>query len=142
MGAMRYVKDGIKAAKLVMQHTKHTFLVGDQASVFAISMGLPGPTNLSSPESTQKWIKWKEEEHCQPNFRKNVRPVNNCGPYHLKVLPSDVNLVRTCSRGALLSGSFDIGLHNHDTISMAVIDKVSFDFLKVIKELFLSLNFL
>ncbi|KAH9616481.1 hypothetical protein KSS87_021955, partial [Heliosperma pusillum] len=46
VAAMRYVKDGIKAAQLVMQYTEHTLLVGEQASVFAISMGLPGPTNL------------------------------------------------------------------------------------------------
>lgn len=122
VGSMRYVKDGIKAAKLVMQHTKHTFLVGDQASSFAISMGLPGPTDLSSPESTQKWIKWKEE-HCQPNFRKDVMPVKTCGPYHLKNLLLNSNLAGTCLGGPRLSGSSHIGLHNHDTISMAVIDE-------------------
>lgn len=58
--AMRYVKDGIRAAKLVMDYTEHTLLVGEQASTFAISMGLPGPTNLSSPESLEKWNKWKK----------------------------------------------------------------------------------
>ncbi|RZC74443.1 hypothetical protein C5167_049918 [Papaver somniferum] len=120
VGSMRYVKDGIKAAKLVMQHTKHTFLVGDQASAFAISMGLPGPTDL---KSTQKWIKWKEEEHCQPNFRKDVMPVKTCGPYHLKNLLLNSNLAGTCLGGPRLSSSSHIGLHNHDTISMAVIDE-------------------
>jgi N4-(beta-N-acetylglucosaminyl)-L-asparaginase len=59
VAAMRYVKDGIKAARLVMQHTEHTLLVGEKASEFAISMGLPGPTNLSSSESIEKWTKWK-----------------------------------------------------------------------------------
>jgi N4-(beta-N-acetylglucosaminyl)-L-asparaginase len=57
VAAMRYVKDGIKAAKLVMEHSKHTLLVGEKATAFAISMGLPGPTNLSSPESIEKWEK-------------------------------------------------------------------------------------
>ncbi|OVA04677.1 Peptidase T2 [Macleaya cordata] len=124
VGAMRYVKDGIKAAKLVMQHTTHTLLVGEQASVFAISMGLSGPTNLSSPDSTEKWIKWKEER-CQPNFRKNVLPVNSCGPYHPKDLPSAVDLMAgTCSGGVHTSSSSHIGVHNHDTISMAVIDEM------------------
>ncbi|MCL7036511.1 hypothetical protein MKW94_002647 [Papaver nudicaule] len=123
VGSMRYVKDGIKAAKLVMQHTRHTFLVGDQASAFAICMGLPGPTDLSSPESKQKWIKWKEEEHCQPNFRKDVIPVKTCGPYHLKNLLSHSNLEGTCLGEPRLSGSSHIGLHNHNTISMAVIDE-------------------
>lgn len=126
VAAMRYVKDGIRAARLVMQHTKHTLLVGEQASVFALSMGLPGPTNLSSSESMEKWSKWKEN-HCQPNFWKNVLSVNSCSPYH----PRDsLDLTEgTCSKAKLMetieSRSSLVGLHNHDTIAMAVIDKVS-----------------
>ncbi|KAK8598818.1 hypothetical protein V6N13_076764 [Hibiscus sabdariffa] len=125
VAAMRYVKDGIKAAKLVMQHTKHTMLVGDRASVFAISMGLPGPTNLSSSESMEKWKKWKEN-HCQPNFRKNVAPVDSCGPYEPK--DSMGHNVGICSAGSSMgivdSRTSLVGPHNHDTISMAVIDKM------------------
>lgn len=121
VAAMRYVKDGIRAAKLVMQHTQHTLLVGEKASTFAISMGLPGPTNLSSPESTEKWKKWKENG-CQPNFWKNVLPSNSCGPYHPKHLQSSLD--RTCARGNLGSNpsTSHISLQNHDTISMAVVD--------------------
>ncbi|WCJ36445.1 small G protein family protein / RhoGAP family protein [Euphorbia peplus] len=125
VAAMRYVKDGIRAAKLVMQHTQHTLLAGEQASVFAISMGLSGPTNLSSPESIQKWTKWKEID-CQPNFRKNIVPTNGCGPYHPK---STMNINEgECSKIDLMSPveprSALIGPGNHDTISMAVIDKM------------------
>ncbi|PON51048.1 Peptidase T2, asparaginase [Parasponia andersonii] len=125
VAAMRYVKDGIKAARLVMQYTGHTLLVGEKASVFAISMGLPGPTNLSSTESIEKWTKWKQN-HCQPNFWKNVVPVNSCGPYHGK----DFAKLRhkTCSGASVLesmgSSLPQIGVNNHDTISMAVIDKL------------------
>ncbi|GAB4858834.1 hypothetical protein Ancab_010312 [Ancistrocladus abbreviatus] len=125
VAAMRYVKDGIRAARLVMQHTEHTLIVGEKASVFAISMGLPGPTNLSSPESLDKWIKWKENQ-CQPNFRKNVLPSKGCGPYHPKrnddfrqVMCSTADPVETSA-----SRSSDINRHNHDTIAMAVIDKM------------------
>lgn len=125
VGAMRFVKDGIRAAKLVMQHTQHTMLVGDQASAFAISMGLPGPSNLSSSESMDKWIKWKEN-HCQPNFRKNVLHSNSCGPYHIK---DSMDLGNTCSINNLMhnygSVTSHVDRHNHDTISMAVFDRVS-----------------
>lgn len=125
VAAMRYVKDGIRAARLVMQHTQHTLLVGEQASAFAISMGLPGPTNLSSSESVGKWSKWKENQ-CQPNFWKNVLPVNSCGPYH-PVESFELTEV-TCSKAKLMetieSRSSLVGPHNHDTISMAVIDKM------------------
>ncbi|XP_030532871.1 probable isoaspartyl peptidase/L-asparaginase 3 isoform X4 [Rhodamnia argentea] len=123
VAAMKYVKDGIKAAKLVMQHTQHTLLVGEPASAFAISMGLPGPTNLSSPESINKWTKWKEDL-CQPNFRKNVLSVDSCGPYH----PKDT--ANSCAQanpvGTIESSPARVGLHSHDTIAMAVIDKMGF----------------
>ncbi|XP_042504470.1 probable isoaspartyl peptidase/L-asparaginase 3 [Macadamia integrifolia] len=127
VAAMRYVKDGIRAAKLVMQHTQHTLLVGEKASDFAISMGLPGPTNLSSPDSVEKWNKWKMNG-CQPNFWKNVVPVNSCGPYQPKDVSSVVELAKgTCSMRNHLeappSNSHHTSLHNHDTISMATIDK-------------------
>ncbi|XP_016473606.2 putative isoaspartyl peptidase/L-asparaginase 3 [Nicotiana tabacum] len=122
VAAMRYVPEGIKAAKLVLEYTKHTMLVGDQASAFAISMGLPGPINLSSVESTEKWMKWKEN-YCQPNFWKNVTPGDNCGPYH----PNGPSIGRCLMANELQPnefGSVNVGLHSHDTISMAVIDQV------------------
>lgn len=123
VAAMRYVKDGIRAAKLVIQYTEHTLLVGEQASRFAISMGLPGPTNLSSSESIEKWTKWKDN-HCQPNFRKDVIPEYGCGPYR----PKEMSLTETlCSKTSLhgtATKSSHVSFHNHDTISMAVIDKV------------------
>lgn len=53
VGALRSVKGAIQAAKLVMEHTEHTLLVGSQASAFALSLGLPGPTNLSTDSSLQ-----------------------------------------------------------------------------------------
>ncbi|KAF9603161.1 hypothetical protein IFM89_034494 [Coptis chinensis] len=144
VAAMRYVKDGIRAAKLVMRHTKHTLLVGEKASAFAISMGLPGPTNLSSPESIEKWIKWKDNG-CEPNYWKNVLPANSCGPYHPKDPPSSVegacsmgsgpyhpkdlssSVEGACSMGSkdpIASSSPHISHKNHDTISMAVIDQM------------------
>ncbi|XP_057475735.1 probable isoaspartyl peptidase/L-asparaginase 3 isoform X1 [Actinidia eriantha] len=125
VAAMRYVKDGIRAARLVMQHTEHTMLVGEQASIFAISMGLAGPTNLSSTESLEKWMKWKKND-CQPNFRKHVLPIDSCGPYHPK---GTVDLIRNKCLMAnqvetITRRSDHVGIDNHDTISMAVIDKM------------------
>ncbi|KAL5744225.1 hypothetical protein ACOSP7_027075 [Xanthoceras sorbifolium] len=125
VAAMRYVKDAIRAARLVMQHTEHTLLVGEKASAFAIAMGLPGPTNLSSSESMEKWTKWKEKG-CRPNFWKNVVPQNGCGPYQPK---SNMELSEgECFSGNLMGvagpRSSHISLHNHDTISMAVIDQM------------------
>lgn len=125
VAAMRYVPVGIRAARLVMQYTKHTMLVGEQASAFAISMGLPGPLNLSSADSVQKWIKWKQNK-CQPNFRKNVLSVDTCGPYH-PMGNEEFGGKTTCSFSKIVApnepGSF-IDYNNHDTIAMAAIDRV------------------
>ncbi|KAJ0042678.1 hypothetical protein Pint_18055 [Pistacia integerrima] len=125
VAAMRYVKDGIRAARLVMEHTKHTLLVGEKASAFAIAMGLPGPSNLSSTESIETWNKWKENG-CQPNFWKNVIPLNGCGPYHPKSANgfSEGGYSKANLMGVIESRSSHFGLHSHDTISMAVIDKM------------------
>ena len=134
-----YVKDGIRAARLVMEHTKHTLLVGEQASAFALSMGLPGPTNLSSSESIAKWSKWKENS-CQPNFWKNVVPANDCGPYN----PRDsLDLIEgTCSKDVetVEPRSSLVGLHSHDTIAMAAIDKVSWCTIRVPFIIFIAFN--
>uniref|UniRef100_A0ACD5UU96 Uncharacterized protein n=1 Tax=Avena sativa TaxID=4498 RepID=A0ACD5UU96_AVESA len=132
VAAMRYVKDGIKAAKLVMEHTGHTLLVGEKATAFAISMGLAGPTNLSSTESIEKWSNWRQN-HCQPNFWKNVVPAGNCGPYYpINVNPDHrtVGEIQGWLQSDNLLEPTDshlksvINCHNHDTISMAVIDKM------------------
>ncbi|XP_057857551.1 probable isoaspartyl peptidase/L-asparaginase 3 isoform X2 [Cryptomeria japonica] len=134
VASMQFVKGAIRAAKLVSEYTQHTLLVGNRASTFALSMGLPGPTNLSSPESLEKWAKWKQN-NCEPNFRKNVIPVNGCGPYRPVIGVSDLQKnyyacdnKETIDRGSILAnantGSEHISRHNHDTISMAVIDKL------------------
>ncbi|CAN1798801.1 Probable isoaspartyl peptidase/L-asparaginase 3, partial [Linum perenne] len=125
VGAMRYVTDGIRAAKLVMEYSKHTFLVGEKASVFAISMGLQGPTNLSSSDSIEKWNAWRDNG-CQPNFRDNVLPANGCGPYHAKdsIDKQRVECSKPISTEVIQPRSSLVGRHNHDTISMAVIDRL------------------
>lgn len=53
VGALQSVKGAIQAARLVMDHTEHTLLVGSRASTFALSLGISGPTNLSTKESLQ-----------------------------------------------------------------------------------------
>lgn len=125
VAAMRYVPDGIQAARLVMQYTKHTMLVGDQASAFAISMGLPGPMNLSSKDSIEQWIKWKENK-CQPNFRKNVFPADTCGPYNPMGNGESTGKM-TCLLPKVVETDEPVSFvdrKNHDTIAMAVIDRM------------------
>lgn len=81
VAGLRRIKNAISVARAVMNYTKHTILVGDLATQFAIDMGFQ-QEDLHSVESMSKWIDWFKN-NCQPNFRKNVMPdsSSSCGPY-------------------------------------------------------------
>jgi len=113
VGDLRHVKDAIKAARLVMEHTQHTLLAGDMASQFAIQMGLESH-NLTTAHSEDIFFDWKKK-NCQPNYYRNVVPqsTTSCGPY--SPAPSLEDPPR--------KSSDDIRADNHDTISMLVIDQ-------------------
>jgi N4-(beta-N-acetylglucosaminyl)-L-asparaginase len=71
MGAvadLRKVKQVAAVAWSVMNHTKHSFIVGNQATEFALKMGFQKhslKTELST-KMHQDWLK----ANCQPNFWK------------------------------------------------------------------------
>lgn len=84
------MKDAAAAARLVLERTQHTLLAGDQATRFALEMGLSaGPANLSTPESAAQHRTWLEA-NCQPNYRRNVSPdpEKYCGPYRVSDTPT------------------------------------------------------
>lgn len=112
VGALRRIKDAISVARKVMEHSQHTFLVGDQATQFAVSMGFE-EESLATEHSKKMWEDWKGNK-CQPNYRKNVvpDPTTSCGPY--RPLPKRAS--PTSSQAPLADAS------NHDTIGMVVID--------------------
>ncbi len=68
VGALRRVRSAISVARRVMERTKHTLLVGSQATRFAVQMGFPEQT-LSTKASQAKWHDWLLKS-CQPNFWK------------------------------------------------------------------------
>lgn len=67
VGALRRVKHVISVARQVLEHTKHSMLVGELATQFAVEMGFKQET-LTTPTSKYLWKKWRNENHCQPNF--------------------------------------------------------------------------
>lgn len=67
VGALRRVKNAISVARHVLEHTKHSFLVGDQATQFAVQMGFQ-EESLTTLDSKKVWMKWHNEDYCQPNF--------------------------------------------------------------------------
>lgn len=48
VGGLRRVKHAALAAKMVLQHTAHSLLVGDAATAFALEMGIPGTSHDSA----------------------------------------------------------------------------------------------
>lgn len=110
---LREIKDASKVARMVLEYTEHTILVGEAATEFAVSMGFQ-KSNLSSEQSIQMWKEWKSR-NCQPNFWKNVYPdpKEDCGPYK----PKPVNQRNPSAR-------YDINQSNHDTIGVVAIDSL------------------
>ncbi|XP_020893431.1 N(4)-(Beta-N-acetylglucosaminyl)-L-asparaginase [Exaiptasia diaphana] len=114
VGCLKRVKSAISVARSVMEHSKETFLVGEDATRFAIEMGFK-EESLSTNHSIDIWKKWLRN-NCQPNYRQNVipDPTKSCGPYKpLKQKRSHV----TPKSNQYISDK------NHDTIGMIVIDK-------------------
>ncbi|XP_053487995.1 N(4)-(beta-N-acetylglucosaminyl)-L-asparaginase [Ictalurus furcatus] len=109
VGDLRRVKNAVDVARAVMDHTRHTLLVGESASVFAQDMGFKSES-LSTNESMKTFLQWLST-NCQPNYRKNMvpDPSVSCGPYkpRAEVKPRQ-------KRGL-------INPRSHDTIGMIVI---------------------
>ncbi|EFA01956.1 Putative N(4)-(beta-N-acetylglucosaminyl)-L-asparaginase CG1827-like Protein [Tribolium castaneum] len=112
VGGLRRIKDAALAAKMVLQHTKHSFLVGDLATEFAKNFELH-EENLSTNYSTNVWKEWKSRK-CQPNFWQNVNPdpTKSCGPYQ-----ADSNEILADEPWKIFNSD------NHDTIGMIAIDE-------------------
>ncbi|XP_064637165.1 N(4)-(Beta-N-acetylglucosaminyl)-L-asparaginase-like [Lineus longissimus] len=112
---LKRIKNAIGVARAVMEYTTHTFLVGEAASQFAISMGFE-EESLSTNKSIDMYKKWKQTD-CQPNFRQHVvpDPKKSCGPYS----PGESHEKSKYSQRY----NKDVSEHNHDTIGMVILDK-------------------
>lgn len=99
----------ISVARKVMETTTHTFLVGEDATQFAIQMGFQ-TQNLSTPRSIQMWQQWVAGG-CKPNFHKT----------NFTCPPSSSEKKREIESCQVpKSELFDEG--NHDTIGMVAVD--------------------
>lgn len=110
VGALRNVKNAVSVARRILDYTEHSFLVGSQATEFAVAMGFK-EESLSTPHSKSMWKTWKTK-NCQPNFwtRVSPNPKSTCGPYHP-------------SHDSFNDKNYSKTYLNHDTIGMIAIDK-------------------
>ena len=130
VGGLRRVRGASSVARLVLERTNHTLLVGEMATQFALEMGLKEET-LESEESRKMHQEWLNNS-CQPNYWMNVTPDPRkfCGPYKLASLNGggkdtdsgragkpqgyEYNFIEEPERKLLDPG--------HDTIGMVAID--------------------
>ncbi|KAM9833026.1 N(4)-(beta-N-acetylglucosaminyl)-L-asparaginase isoform X1 [Syngnathus typhle] len=107
---LRRIKNAIGVARAVMEHTKHTMLVGESATVFAENMGFIAEdlTTVKSLDIFTQWLKG----NCQPNYRKNVfpNPSKSCPPYKPQVQLRSKKHLPTSIR-------------SHDTIGIIAFDQ-------------------
>ncbi|XP_050678975.1 N(4)-(Beta-N-acetylglucosaminyl)-L-asparaginase-like [Leptidea sinapis] len=113
VASLRRIKNAISVARHVLEHTKHSILVGDASTEFALQMGFI-EESLTTRVSKKSWTEWHNNNHCQPNFWVDVTPDPRqyCGPYE----PSKIILKH---RSSPAKGD----RYNHDTIGMVAIDK-------------------
>jgi N4-(beta-N-acetylglucosaminyl)-L-asparaginase len=115
VASIRNIKDAIAVARHVLENTKHTLLVGEQATEFAEAMGFKKET-LTTAKSKTIYNEWRLR-NCQPNFWTNVipNPSMSCGPYE--------PLSEQLSKHSMNDVSSFFSESNHDTIGMVAIDK-------------------
>ena len=65
VAALEDVVHAISVARLVMEKTPHTLLVGEGATRFALDNGMPR-TNLLTPEAEQAWRGWLKTSQYKP----------------------------------------------------------------------------
>lgn len=94
VGCLRRIKPAIRVARNVMEKTRHTFLVGEKATDFAVGQGFP-EESLSTEKSAEMWRQWKEAGRQQNFWEINQRNDGN---------------------------SVQWGERNHDTIGMLALD--------------------
>ncbi|KAK4119122.1 hypothetical protein N657DRAFT_553360, partial [Parathielavia appendiculata] len=112
VAGLRRIRDAISVARAVLEHTRHSLLIGDLATQFAVQMGFGPEEDLATAQSRARCEEWRRGG-CKGNYWVDVLPDPeiSCGPYRP-------------ATGLEWSGvgGGEEGQVSHDTISMVVID--------------------
>ncbi|KAG7294170.1 hypothetical protein NEMBOFW57_004239 [Staphylotrichum longicolle] len=82
VAGLRRIRDAVAVARAVLEHTRHSLLVGDLATAFAVAMGFGPEGDLGTAESRARCETWRAGG-CQGNYWVGVEPDPGrfCGPY-------------------------------------------------------------
>jgi len=111
VGCLKRVKKAISVARKVMEETKHTLLVGDDATQFASEMGFT-EENLTTNFSHGLWEKWIQNNH-QPNYWKGNHTYNSSIEHFTEKLPTGhdtIGMIAIDSNGNMACGTTTNGL--------------------------------
>mmetsp|Transcript_8008 Transcript_8008/g.13572 ORF Transcript_8008/g.13572 Transcript_8008/m.13572 type:complete len:314 (+) Transcript_8008:669-1610(+) len=114
-------RNAASIARMIMEHTSHTLLVGEGAEAFAHMMGAEAQHTVTN-QSLHVYEDWVANS-CQPNFYANLPGCDtSCPPYTLEEhdLKSSPSEKPDLHVEAKVWASPD----NHDTIGMVAVDDV------------------
>ncbi|KNC82612.1 hypothetical protein SARC_05109 [Sphaeroforma arctica JP610] len=130
VGALYGVRNAIGVARAVMEHTRHSLLVGSGAKRFARMMGFEKKSTETSA-STGQFLDWMDKR-CQPNFYINMQGNAqqwSCGPYTpnqpsansleqiLSIVATDLTVAEDKPEETR-----DVAVSGHDTIAAITLD--------------------
>lgn len=117
VGYIRKYRSALSLARLVMEYTDHTLLVGDGAEEFADMLGLVQPIPATTNDTISSYKSWIEAS-CQPNYYRNLDGCEDkCGPYSL----ADEDKSTTRHKKLKVHKAWATK-YNHDTIGMVVLN--------------------
>ena len=80
VGALKYIKNPSKVARLIMDRSNRVFLVGEGALKFALAHGFK-KENLLTDKSREIWLRWKDNlsthDDWEPPRDKDGNPINH-----------------------------------------------------------------
>lgn len=117
VGCLRGIHNAIGVARAVMEHTTHTMLVGEKASMFARMRGFKEQSS-ETPDSIEAYATWRRG-NCQPNYFRDMEGVDSSCPPYAASLPSNASAARGGKRRLTAA---HVSRFDHDTIGMVVVD--------------------
>ncbi|KDD73338.1 asparaginase, partial [Helicosporidium sp. ATCC 50920] len=121
VGNLGGIRSAARAARLVLDKTRHSLLTGSQARLFARQMGL-SEEDTATAASRDMHARWQRDS-CQPNFwvpqTVSPDPSKFCGPYE-NAGSAVASAAPPASFGSS-TASFP-SLHSHDTIAVVAVD--------------------
>lgn len=115
-------RNAASIARLVMEHTSHTLLVGEGAEAFAHMMGAEAQHTVTN-QSLQVYEDWVSNS-CQPNFYANLPGCDEACPPYTSEPPamSAINSGPTQRPELHVEAKVWASPDNHDTIGMVAVD--------------------